>query len=398
MKDEIVINDLQGMCEAGLPWRELDGKTVLVTGATGMLASYVTWLLLYLHEHVGINVSVVALCRNRQSAELYFGSYFDKPYFNLLIQDVCEPIVYKERVDYVFHLAGNASPHFINSDPVGIMKCNLLGTMNVLDWARESKVAKVIFASTREVYGKNEDAELLDEHAYGTLDPLDDRSCYPECKRAAETLLRSYFLQYGVPYNVVRIAHSYGPTMKLENDGRVMADLLGDVVAGRDIVLKSSGDAVRAFLYVTDAVLGMFTVLFKGNACAAYNLANESEPISVKDLAQMLASSRSDKSIQVVINKGEQKGYCAYRRTALDTTAIEHLGWKPQVSLSEGISRVLASVLFFVKRQIILTLSKDSTVKKENKGRPILGLAKGKWKYPDDINLHDDEIADAFGV
>ena len=149
---------------------------------------------------------------------------------------------------------------------------------------------------------------------------------------------------------------------------------------------------------MTDAVLGMFTVLFKGNACAAYNLANESEPISVKDLAQMLASSRSDKSIQVVINKGEQKGYCAYRRTALDTTAIEHLGWKPQVSLSEGISRVLASVLFFVKRQIILTLSKDSTVKKENKGRPILGLAKGKWKYPDDINLHDDEIADAFGV
>ena len=345
VKDEIVINDLLGMCEARLPWCELDGKSVLVTGATGMLALYVTWLLLYLHEHESINVSVVALCRNRQSAELYFGSYVDKPYFNLLIQDVCKPIAYKERVDYIFHLAGNASPHFINSDPVGIMKCNLLGTMNLLDWACESKVAKVIFASTREVYGKNEDSEQLDEHAYGSLDPLDDRSCYPECKRAAETLLRSYFLQYGVPYNIVRIAHSYGPTMKLKNDGRVMADLLGDVVAGRDIVLKSSGDAVRAFLYVTDAVLGMFTVLFKGRNGAAYNLANESEQISIRDLAQMLTRSISDKAIRVVMNKDEQKGYCAYRRTALDTTAIEHLGWKPQVSLSEGISRVLASVV-----------------------------------------------------
>ena len=328
------------MSEARLPWQELDGKSVLVTGATGMLASYVTWLLLYLHEHAGINVKVVALCRNRQKAEHYFGLYLGKPYFHLLIQDVCEPIAYEGKVDYVFHLAGNASPYFINSDPVGIMRCNLLGTMNVLDWARVSSVAKVLFVSTREVYGKNEEAELLDEQAFGTLDPLDDRSCYPESKRAAETLLRGYFLQYAIPYNIVRIAHSYGPTMKLENDGRVMADLMGDVMAGRDIVLKSSGEAVRAFLYITDAVVGMFTVLFHGETAKAYNLANETEPVSIKDLARMLAALRADKKIQVVVSEGGQKGYCAYRRTALDTSAIEQLGWKPQISLKEGINRV----------------------------------------------------------
>lgn len=332
--------DLRKMCEAELPWGELDGKTVLVTGATGMLASYVTWLLLQLHEREGIRVSVVALCRNRQKAEQFFGSYVGEPYFHLLIQDVCEPVAYEGKVDYVFHLAGNASPYFINSDPVGIMRCNLVGTMNVLDWARVSGVAKVIFASTREVYGKNEEAELLEEQAYGTLDPLDDRSCYPESKRAAETLLRSYFLQYGIPYNIVRIAHSYGPTMRLENDGRVMADLVGDVVAGRDIVLKSNGEAIRAFLYVTDAVLGMFTVLFRGKAGEAYNLANETEPVSIRELAQRLAASRNDKTIRVVVNEGDQKGYCAYRRTALDTTAIGHLGWKPRVSLGEGVRRV----------------------------------------------------------
>jgi nucleoside-diphosphate-sugar epimerase len=334
------------MCQADLPWQQLGGKTVLVTGATGMLASYVTWLLLCLHEEVGIDVSVVALCRNPQKAEHYFGSYVGKPYFRMLIQDVCDPIVYDGAVDYIFHLAGNASPHFINTDPVGIMKGNLLGTMNVLDWARVSGVAKVIFASTREVYGKNEEAELLDEQAYGTLDPQDDRSCYPESKRAAETLLRSYFLQYGIPYNIVRIAHSYGPTMRLENDGRVMADLMGDVVAGRDIVLKSSGEAVRAFLYVTDAVVGMFTVLFHGETAKAYNLANETEPVSIKDLAQLLAALREDRKIQVVVSEGGQKGYCAYRRTALDTTAIAQLGWRPQVSLGEGIRRVFLCAAF----------------------------------------------------
>ena len=308
-----------------------------------MLASYVTWLLLYLHEEAGIEVSVVALCRNPQKAERYFGSYVGKPYFRMLTQDVCDPIVYEGAVDFIFHLAGNASPYFINTDPVGIIKCNLLGTMNVLELARKKQTAKVIFASTREVYGKNEEAELLDEIAFGTIDPLDARSCYPESKRAAETLLKSYYLQYDVAFNTIRIAHAYGPTMKLEKDGRVMADLMGDVVAGRDIVLKSSGEAIRAFLYITDAVLGMFTVLFKGKAGEAYNLANETEPISIRDLAQLLASSRNDKTIQVVINEGDQQGYCTYRRTALDTTAIELLGWKPQTSLKEGIIRTFIS-------------------------------------------------------
>ena len=236
------------------------------------------------------------------------------------------PTAYEGKADYVFHLAGNASPYFINSDPVGIMKCNLLGTINVLEYARDCQTKKVIFASTREVYGKNEEAELLDEQAYGTLDPLDDRS---------------YFLQYGVNFNTIRIAHSYGPTMKLENDGRVMADLMGDVVAGRDIVLKSSGEAIRAFLYVTDAVVGMFTVLFHGEPAKAYNLANETEPVSIKELAHMLAASRSDKKIQVVISEGDQKGYCAYRRTALDTSALEQLGWSPQISLHEALPRLL---------------------------------------------------------
>ena len=345
MKRVIILEDLRRMSEARLPWQELEGKTVLVTGATGMLASYVTRLLLYLHEYAKINVSVVALCRNRQKAEQYFGSYIGKFYFRLLIQDVCDPIAYEEKVDYVFHLAGNASPYFINTDPVGIMKCNLQGTINVLELARRHDVKRVLFASTREVYGKNEDAEQLNESDFGTLDPLDDRSCYPESKRAAESLLKSYYLQYSVPFNTVRIAHSYGPTMKLENDGRVMSDLLSDVVAGRDIVLKSSGEAIRAFLYVTDAVVGMFTVLFHGGTAKAYNLANETEPVSIKELAYMLAALREDKTLQVVVSEEGQKGYCAYRRTGLDTSAIEQLGWKPQISLQEGVNRVFRYVM-----------------------------------------------------
>jgi len=337
----IVVGDLFSMSQTALPWQLLEGKTVLVTGATGMLASYVTWLLLFLHERKGINVTVVALCRNRGKALDFFGEHTGKPYFHLLIQDVCDPIAYHGPVHFVFHLAGNASPHFINTDPVGILRCNLLGTMNLLEWARKAQSSRVILASTREVYGKSEGRALLDESAYGTLDPLDYRSCYPESKRAAEALLKAYHLQYGIPFNSVRIAHSYGPAMLLKNDGRVMADLLGDVVAGHDIVLKSNGEAVRAFIYVADAVTAMFTVLFRANQAETYNLANEAEPISIKDLARLLTQLRKDKTLKVVCHASQEtaKGYCDYRRVALDTSKLQALGWKPTVSLREGISR-----------------------------------------------------------
>ena len=327
------------MSEAELPWEILQGKTVLVTGATGMLALYVTWLLLYIREHRDIDVNIVALCRNKTKAEQCFANYMGKGYFHLLLQDVCKPIDYDGSIDYVIHLAGNASPHYINTDPVGIMRCNLQGTISVLELARKKGCKKVMFASTREVYGKNESSELMDEKDFGTLDPLDDRSCYPESKRAAETLLRSYYLQYHINYNILRIAHSYGPTMNLENDGRVMADLMADIVSGKDIVLKSKGDAVRAFLYITDAVIGMFTVLFKGAEAEVYNLSNETEPISIKTLAETLVSLNPSVKVVYQIPDESMKGYCTYRRTALDTTAIEHLGWHPRVSLAEGLQR-----------------------------------------------------------
>lgn len=360
----IVQEDLLRMRQASLPWSQFDGKTVLVTGATGMLASYVCWLLLSLREQAGVRVSVIALCRDAGRASELFGQFVGKPYFRLLIQDVCEPIEVEGPVDYVFHLAGNASPHFINTDPVGILRANLQGTLSVLELAREKSVAGVVFASSREVYGRNDSAPALDEQAFGVLDPLDDRSCYPEGKRAAEALFRSYYLQFGIPYYILRIAHAYGPTMRLEGDGRVMADLLADAVAGRDIVLKSTGEAIRAFLYVTDAVLGMFTALLLGSPASVYNLANETEPISIRSLAQLLAVRRGLRVI-VPANPGEvclsgesgqidrivfvpsesddavRKGYCAYPRTALDTSALESLGWEPLVGLEEGVGRVM---------------------------------------------------------
>lgn len=343
-KNIIVQEDFGQIYNVDLDWKKFNNTTILITGAAGMLATYISYFLLYLKEEKGIDLRLLALCRTKSKAENIFKMYLNKPYFNLLLQDVCEPIQYEGNIDYIFHLAGNASPHFINTDPVGIVKSNMIGTFNILEFAKNNNTKKVIFASTREVYGKNETEESLTEKSFGTIDPLENRSCYPESKRAAETIFRSYFLQYGINFNSLRIAHSYGPGMNLHSDGRVMADLMGNVVDGKDIELKSTGEALRAFCYITDAVTGIFYAALKGESGEAYNLANEKEEISIRDLAQMLVSLRKDKDLKVVFNIPDTNiGYCNYKRVGLNTNKLEKLGWQPNVSLKEGCQRTIQS-------------------------------------------------------
>lgn len=345
-KNKVVQEDMRLMAKENLDWHQFDEKTILVTGATGMLATYISYFLLYLKEEMGVDLKLLALCRTKSKAEITFKDFLNKPYFTLLLQDVSKPILYNGNIDYIFHLAGNASPHFINTDPVGIVKSNILGTFNVLELAKEKHSSKVIFASTREVYGKNENEKELTETSFGSIDPQENRSCYPESKRAAETIFRCYFLQYGVNFNALRIAHSYGPGMNLHEDGRVMADLMGNVVDGKDIELKSTGEALRAFCYITDAVTGIFYAVLKGEPGEAYNLANETEEISIRDLAQTLVSLQKDKELKVIFHIPDTNtGYCNYKRVGLNTFKIEGLGWKPRTKLYIGIKKTLDSFL-----------------------------------------------------
>lgn len=340
----IVQRDLQEMAGTSLPWSRFDKKTVFVTGANSMLGTYTAYLFLYVRRHLGIDVKTVVLTRSIDKTRQLFSDVLGEDYFEIVHQDITLPIHYEGKADYIFHFAGNASPHFIKTDPVGILRSNLTGTFNVADFARDKCSERVIFASTREVYGAVDGKEMLDETSFGYLDPMDDRSCYPESKRAAETILRSSFLQYGTGAVSVRIAHSYGPGMKTEGDGRVMADFIGDALNGRDIVLKSQGTAIRAFCYVSDAVIGLVYAALLGKSGEAYNLANETEPVSIRDLASLVCSCVPGHRISVKFAEGcETSGYCNYPRVALDTAKIEALGFRPSVSLREGICRTLKS-------------------------------------------------------
>ncbi|WP_159549556.1 NAD-dependent epimerase/dehydratase family protein [Streptococcus halichoeri] len=330
--------------DQAIAWQSLANQTVLLTGANSMLATYMIYTLAFLNEHKGLQVQIVATARNLPKAKLRFKDLLEKAYFQLLAHDVNEPLTYAGPVDYVIHAASNASPRYILSDPVGIIKANTLGTLNLLEFAKAKHVKNFLFLSTREIYGKAI-SETINEEAYGAFDILASRACYPESKRAAESLLRAYYDQFQVPFTIARLAHVYGPGMEIANDGRIMSDLINNIVQAEDIVLKSDGSAERAFCYLSDATTALFLILLNGDIAQAYNVANEDQPIMIRDLAQLLVTLFAEKHLQVVfdIPKTENAAYSKMGRTRLSTSKLEALGWQRHITLEDGLKQTVAS-------------------------------------------------------
>lgn len=342
----VVQNDMKAIIsEKNITWEKLLNKTVLVTGANSMLATYMIYTLAYLNQVKKMNIRILASARNIEKAKARFSDLLDYDNFELMEHDVNLPFHYDGEVNYLVHAASNASPRFILNDPVGIIKANTLGTLNLLEFSKEKSVDNFLFMSTREIYGKSISNDI-DEEAYGAFDILESRACYPESKRAAETLLKAYYDQYKVPFTVARLAHVFGPGMEVANDGRIMSDLINNVLNNEDIILKSDGSAERAFCYLSDATTGLFTILLNGEIGQAYNIANEDEPIMIRDLAQLLVDLFPLKGMKVVfdIPKTENAAYSKMGRTHLNTEKLEKLSWTRQTSLKSGIEKTIQSL------------------------------------------------------
>ena len=344
----IISADLQEII-AGQDLSTLRGKRILVTGATGMLAGYLVFLFDYLNETAQYGIQMTLLLRSVEKAQRKFGALLEHSGVHLLVQDVCQPIHCDTPFDYIIHGASLADPHAISEKPFEIIRANTVGTSNLCALARPSK-SRILFLSTREVYGDIPGAQSLQENMFGLLDHMNSRSCYPESKRCAEAMLLANGSEYDVPWQIVRIAHAYGPGMAIENDGRIMADMIHDLVHRQDVVLKSQGRMLRAFCYLSDAVAAILRVLLQGEENTIYNIANEREEIAVRDLAALVAQKAGTRVVFHLQDQSENaRGYLQIPRVRLDTSRLETLGWRPVVSLSEGIDRTCR---FFTEQQV----------------------------------------------
>lgn len=337
----VVQHDLDEILDRDLPWDELSGSTVLVTGASGMLPSYVVHTLLALNDRHGAGITVHGLVRNGEKAKLLLADVLGRPDFHLVVQDVAAPVDLPGPVDYVIHGASAARPALHGSQPVLTIKANLLGTFNLLDLCVEKAARGFVLMSSAEVYGAQPaETELIDEQSYGGFDFLNPRACYAEGKRAAETICTTYQAQYGITSRVVRFGHVYGPGMALD-DGRVQADFAANVVFGKDIVLNSDGSGVRTYTYVADAVAGLFYALLRGEE-TAYNVADPSGLVSIRRLAELFTEVRPERGLRLrFTNESDARSYSLTKKQGLDSARLTALGWSPVVGLPAGLNRMV---------------------------------------------------------
>ncbi len=338
----IVAADLKHICDK-TDWTAFDGKNILITGANGHIATYLTYSFLFAVAVGKLDATIIVLSRDGKKLREKYAPFIDLRCFRMLAADVSEGIDVKEPIDYIFHFAGNSSPRYITTDPVGILKANISGTFNVAELARHHAGCRIIYSSTREVYGRNDDEERLSEESFGCLDPTKPRSCYPESKRASEAILAAYKKQYGIEYGVARIAHCYGPGMNLDNDGRVMPDFISDALEGADITVCSDGSMLRAFCYVADAISGLLILAANKGPAHTFNLSNESEEISILDLAHLIAANVPGIHVRKMNRAIDSDRYCTDKRIPLDCSALMKLGWHPEIGLKDGIHRTLES-------------------------------------------------------
>ncbi|MDB5200735.1 MAG: dTDP-glucose 46-dehydratase [Ferruginibacter sp.] len=342
----IIIEDVERIV-ASIEWEKFLGKTILISGANGFLASYLVHSFLLANDKKAIGSKVIGICRNADNAAKRFKIYEGRKDFQIIITDVAEPFSIEEKIDFIFHAASQASPKYYGTDPVGTMNANILGTNQLLSLANKNKVAGFLYFSSSEVYGVvDEKLSQIAEKDFGYIDLSNVRNCYSEGKRAGEVLCLSWWHQFKVPVKIVRPFHTYGPGMQL-NDGRVYADFVAAIVKNQNITLNSEGTAIRAFCYLADATIAFLKVMLEGAEGDAYNVGNPDAQKSILELAEMLVSLFPEKNLSVERNFKVAPGYIAstVQKNIPAIKKIKSLKWTPDTDIADGFKRTIKSYI-----------------------------------------------------
>lgn len=331
--------------DENLPWEKLAGKTVLISGGSGLIGSCLVDVLMKRNLLQDLRCRVIAVGRNAGRARERFLAYWDNPLFRFVALEVNLPFALPEKADYVIHLASNTHPVAYATEPVQTIMTNIIGLQNMLEFARSCGAQRFAFASSNEIYGENRgDVELFDEKYCGYIDSNTLRAGYPESKRCGEALCQAYARQYGLDIVIPRFTRSYGPTL-LPSDTKALSQFLRNAVGKEDIVLKSDGSQFYSYTYVADAVSGLLYVLLKGESGEAYNIADPSGDVTLREVAEELASIAGTKVIFDIPDSTESAGFSKVTKARLSSDKLRTLGWKSHFPISVGLRHTVEALL-----------------------------------------------------
>jgi dTDP-glucose 4,6-dehydratase len=325
----------------------LYNKSIMITGATGMIGQNIVSYIRRLNEKENATITIIAHGRSEEKLKALYGEYLNEALFKTIICDVTE-LQYDGPVDYIIHTAsitGGSKQHL--DYPMRTLGTAIDGTRRVLDLAIEKKCKGAVFLSSLEVYGYTGNAEKnITETDGGYIDTMNPRSSYSEGKRISECMFTAYAKQYGLPAMVARLTASFGAGAS-PKDNRVFAQFAKSILAGEDIILKSTGETVRDYCDAMDVAAALLTILAFGTPGQAYNVANMDTEISIRDLAQKFIDLYPEAGSKLVFDLKEDSakfGYNPIMRNVLDSTKLMSLGWEPEYSIDDMIRHLVESL------------------------------------------------------
>lgn len=333
------IEDVRRVASLDLPWEKICKKTLLITGGTGLIGSFLIDVL----NAADIGCKVLLFGRSEEKAKARFAEYWNAEWLEFVKWEAASTEIptIEGPVDFILHLASNTHPVAYATDPIGTITTNVLALNNLLALAANKKSERFLFASSNEIYGENRgDVEQFDEKYCGYIDSNTLRAGYPESKRCGEALCQAYIRQKGLDCVIARLTRTYGPTI-LQTDTKAISQFFNNALRGEDIVLKSEGKQYYSYQYVADSVSGLLTVLLKGDIGDAYNIADESGDITLRDLAEHIASQASRRVVFNLPNSVEAEGFSKASKARLLGLKLLHKGWAPYYAIKAGVERNL---------------------------------------------------------
>ncbi len=338
---QLILADLGGKLQA------LAGTTLLITGGSGLVCSFFLDTVAALNDS-GLSplCNVVAVDNFKSGLPARVAHLQGRPDFRFIRHDVSQPLPPLDRVDFIIHGAGIASPTFYRRYPIDTIDVNVSGTRQMLDLARKHDARSMLHFSTSEIYGDPDPSAIPTPEDYrGFVSCTGPRACYDESKRLSETLCSTYHSQFGTPVKWVRPFNLYGPGQRLD-DRRIIPDLMTAALHRAPIILYSDGRATRTFCYLRDAIRACWHVLLSDANGEPFNVGNDQGEISMRDLALLMREVAGPPWLELRHDQSPDKHYVTDnpQRRCPDLGKIRaQFPWRPEVSLAEGLSRTLQS-------------------------------------------------------
>lgn len=345
MRINIVLEeDFNNILDSNIDWEQLRNKSILVTGATGLIGSLLVRCLIYCSNKRNLDINLIAQVRNKEKAKAIFKDYEELGNISYIVTDVRKHVQVDSRIDYIFHCASITTGKTMVEQPVETLLTSIEGTKNLLEIAKDKAVSSFVYISSMEMYGTFEDEKNCNvtEVDLGYIDPLKVRSNYPESKRLCENMCIAYMSEYNIPIKIARLAQTFGAGI-LPGENRVFAQFARSVMDRENIVLHTEGNSEGNYCYTSDCIIALAKLLLDGKVGEAYNVVNPANHTTIREMAKLVCENFSEGNSEVVfdIPEGNVFGYASDAKLKLNADKLMGIGWKPQVDLIGSYDRMI---------------------------------------------------------